>query len=150
MKTMNKFKPYIFLPIIIAIAAGSNLCCSGKIERSPDLQYTNEKKGEVINLNESNFDEKTSAGFVLVDFWATWCRPCRMQAPIIEEVSREVSEKAVICKLDIDQNPSVAGRYGIQSIPTIILFKNGKAVTQLTGLTSKEDIISELNKLISR
>jgi len=147
MKTIKKITPYIILPVLTAIIAFSNICCTGKNVEKPCSTYLAEKKGEVVNLTESNFDEKTATGIVLVDFWATWCRPCKMQAPIIEEVSNIVSGKATICKLDIDQTPSIAARFGIQSIPTMILFKNGKAVIQFTGLTSKEDIINEINKL---
>jgi len=147
MKIIDKITPYIMLLFIAAIITGSNICCTGKNVEKSGSSFIEGNKGEVVNLTESNFDEKTATGVVLVDFWATWCRPCRMQAPIIEEVSNVVSGKAVICKLDIDQSPSIAERYGIQSIPTMILFKNGKAVIQFTGITSKEDIINEINKL---
>ena len=150
MKTINKFAPYILIPFLVLLIAGSNICCSGKNDKIPHSEYSSENKGEVISLTESNFDEKTASGVVLVDFWATWCRPCKMQAPIIEEVNIAVSGKALICKLDIDQNPSISARFGIQSIPTMILFKNGKAVMQFTGLTSKEDILSEMNKLFNQ
>ncbi|MDO5700540.1 MAG: thioredoxin [Bowdeniella nasicola] len=81
---------------------------------------------------------------VLVDFWATWCPPCRMMAPIIDEVASELSDKLKVVKLDTDANPSTAGSYGIVSIPTFILFKGGKPVEQIVGGTPKKRLIAAL------
>ncbi|HOY31022.1 MAG TPA: thioredoxin [Bacteroidales bacterium] len=102
----------------------------------------------MIILNDKSFDEKINKGLTLVDFWATWCMPCRIQAPILDQVSTEMNGKALIGKLDIDQNPKIRDRYFIQSIPTMILFKDGKVVKTFIGVTSKEVIIAEINKFL--
>lgn len=81
---------------------------------------------------------------VLVDFWATWCGPCKMMAPVIEEVSTEYVEKLDVGKVDVDQNPETAQKYGIMSIPTLLVFKNGEVVKQLVGYRSKSDLVGQL------
>ena len=85
---------------------------------------------------------------VLVDFWAVWCRPCQMQGPIVEEVAREMEGKAVVGKVNVDENPQTAGKYGIMSIPTIILFQGGQPVKQLVGVQSKENLINALKAVV--
>lgn len=85
---------------------------------------------------------------VLVDFWAEWCGPCKMQDPIIEEVAKSYAGKAKIGKLEVDQNPAMAKKFNVMSIPTLIIFKNGEAVWQGTGLHQKEALEKELNEVI--
>lgn len=94
----------------------------------------------MIELNNENFDELINDELVLVDFFATWCGPCRMLSPIIEEVSNEENVKVI--KVDVDKHEDIAKRFGIMSIPTVIVFKNGEEVNKNIGLVSKEEILS--------
>lgn len=91
-------------------------------------------------LNKSNFTAETAKGVVLVDFWATWCPPCRKMAPVVEEVAGELKGKAKFGKVDVDSNKNLATRYQIRSIPTFILFKDGKKVDQIIGAVEKKDL----------
>ena len=93
-----------------------------------------------------NFDEEVlkSDKPVLVDFWATWCGPCQMQGPIVEELADEVSD-VVIGKLDVDAEEDIAGRYSIMSIPTVILFKNGEIAAKAVGLQTKDSLLSMIS-----
>lgn len=103
-----------------------------------------------ITLTDQSFDEevKQSEVPVLVDFWAPWCGPCQMMAPIIEDLAKEVEGKAKVCKLDVDENPQKAVEYGIMSIPSLKIFKAGKVAREFTGVQSKEALKSELESLM--
>lgn len=98
----------------------------------------------LINLNEITFQEKVieSKGKIIVDFWAEWCGPCKLLSPILEEVSNILDIK--IYKVNVDENPSLAGQFGIKSIPTIVIFDNGVRVKEVVGLRPKEEIIEKL------
>jgi len=103
----------------------------------------------IIVLNEKNFETEVSradAGPILVDFWAAWCGPCRMIAPILEKLASEITGRARIGKVDVDQNPAMAAKFGIASIPTLMLFKNGKPVDQMIGACSREAITAMINR----
>ena len=100
-------------------------------------------KGAEIDL------EKMKDKVVLVDFWATWCGPCRMVAPVLEEIATEQGEKVKIAKLDVDANPITAGRFGVRSIPTMILFKNGREAQRVVGYMPKEKLLQQLQPHIS-
>ena len=99
-------------------------------------------------ITDENFVELVgkSSMPVLLDLWATWCPPCRMLAPIIDEVAGEVSGKAIVGKLDVDKNQRTAGRFGVQSIPTLLIFKDGREAERIVGLQSKEAILQKLKK----
>ena len=106
---------------------------------------------EPIALTDDNFsDEVLTAELpVLVDFWATWCGPCRMIAPIVEELSSEYEGKAKVCKLDVDTAQKTAAEFGIRSIPTLLIFKEGKVADQLIGAVPKEQIAEKLDASLS-
>ena len=101
-----------------------------------------------LNLNKDNFEQSIASGVALVDFWASWCGPCKMQLPIIEEFSSEMEGKATIGKVNVDEELELAQSFGIQSIPTLILFKDGKPVKKLVGLHSKESLYEEVNQVL--
>ena len=104
----------------------------------------------VIELTDSTFDETVSSSEVpvLVDFWAPWCGPCKMLSPMIEELAGEYAGKAKICKVNTDDDREAAVEYAINAIPTIILFKGGEIAKKWVGMTSKKDIVSELDALL--
>lgn len=99
-----------------------------------------------MHINDSNFKQEVleEKGLVLVDFFATWCGPCKMIAPILEELSGELTDVKIV-KVDVDQSPETASTYGIQSIPTMKLFKDGKEVQTTVGFLPKEQIVSMIN-----
>ena len=103
----------------------------------------------VEEITDSIFKASVSEGLVVVDFWAPWCAPCRMIAPILEELQGEVKDKAKIAKLNVDENPDVATEYGVTSIPTLLIFKNGEMVERSVGAGTKEHYKSLINKHLS-
>ena len=100
-------------------------------------------------VTDATFEAETNEGLVLVDFWATWCGPCLMQAPILDQLSEEIDEDVLkIVKIDVDENPNTAQEFGIMSIPTLLFKKDGKVVKHVAGVHTKEqikDIVAELS-----
>lgn len=104
----------------------------------------------MINLTNENFEKEvmSSKKPILVDFWASWCGPCQMIAPIVEEISNELSERIEVGKLNVDEQPEIAIKYDVMSIPTLILFKDGKVVNTIIGYHSKDEILDFINSRI--
>ena len=103
---------------------------------------------EILNLNQSNFSTiiHNENKLVLVDFWAEWCAPCKMLAPILEEISKDLEEKILICKVNLDENQDLASEFSIKSIPTLLLFENGKLKDTKVGLLSKMDLLNWIDQ----
>jgi len=104
---------------------------------------------QLVAVTDATFGQEIEQykGLVIVDFWATWCGPCRMIAPVLEEIAEEQAEAVRIVKVDVDNNPELSNRFGIRNIPTLLFFKGGELKDQVVGLTSKADLISRLNAL---
>jgi len=102
-----------------------------------------------ITLDESNFDREVnnSEQPVLVDFWAEWCGPCKLIAPLIDEIARERSASLKVGKVNVDENQSLSSKFNIRAIPTLLLFKNGQVRDQVTGMTSKKDLLGRIEAL---
>ena len=100
---------------------------------------------KTVIANESNFEELINTDKpVLIDFWAQWCGPCRMIAPVIEQLAHELDGQVIIAKVDIDDNQELATKYGVRSIPTLMVFKNGQVVEKMVGVRPKEKIADHL------
>jgi len=104
--------------------------------------------GKYIELTVSNFNDVVSNGVSLVDFWAPWCGPCRVVAPVIDELAAEYEGKANICKVNTDEQQDLAVKFGIRSIPTILFFKDGEVVDQMIGASSKQAFKEKLDSII--
>lgn len=103
----------------------------------------------VLAVTQDNFQTQilgAKGKVALVDFWAPWCGPCQMQGPIVDELAGEIGDKAVIAKLNVDDNQDIAGQYGVMSIPTLLIFKDGEVVEQMVGVHQKEDLMKAIEK----
>jgi thioredoxin 1 len=116
-----------------------------KRKKAAEIEQSSSMPSHPVAVTDANFRETLQKyPFVVVDFWAAWCGPCRMVEPIVEELAKEYSGKVVFAKMNVDDNPLVPGEFGIQSIPTMLFFKNGKAVHGFIGARPKAQILAEL------
>jgi thioredoxin 1 len=102
---------------------------------------------KILTLTDKNFNQQTKNKLVLVDFWAEWCAPCRMMAPILNDVATELNGNSHIGKVNIEQYNSLAQTYKVRSIPTLILFKNGREINRFVGIKNKDFLLKEINKV---
>jgi thioredoxin 1 len=102
-----------------------------------------------IDLNESNFENEVTKSDkpVIVDFWAEWCGPCKLIAPLLDEIAKEKSDSVKVAKVNVDQNQSLSSKYNIRAIPSLLFFKNGQLRDQVTGMMSKKDLLGRLAAL---
>lgn len=100
----------------------------------------------IVNVTDQSFASEVGSGTTLVDFWAPWCGPCKMIAPVLEEIDGEIGDKLKIAKVNVDDNPDAASRLGVMSIPTLIVFKNGEPVDKIVGAQPKDVLMNLLNK----
>jgi thioredoxin 1 len=105
--------------------------------------------GKYIELTSTNFEATVESGVSMVDFWAPWCGPCRMVAPVVEELAADYEGKAKICKVNTDEEQDLSVKYGIRSIPTILFFKDGKVVDQMVGAAAKQTFAQKLDALLA-
>jgi len=103
---------------------------------------------DVLHFSEADFDEKLTKGLALVDFYADWCGPCRMMAPVLDTVAKNMDGKAVVGKLNVDESPAIAQKFGVQSIPTLVILKDGQEKGRLVGVQPEAVITAELNSAL--
>ena len=101
----------------------------------------------ITELNDNNFEDEIKEGVTLVDFWAPWCGPCRMQGPICEQVAQKVGDKATVAKMNVDEGQNVATKFGIRAIPTLIIFKDGQVVQQFVGVRQEAELVSAIESV---
>lgn len=136
---MGSFKkPALLIALITSVFL--SVSCSNR--------HASEKN--IILLTNDNFEQTKSKGLVLVDYWATWCKPCQIQGPIVAEIAEQYKGKLTVGKCDIDQNREIANTYNIQSIPTLIIFKDGAPVETVVGLQSKGSLEDLINKYLKQ
>ncbi len=102
---------------------------------------------KIIHLDDNNFNSITKNSIVLVDFWAEWCTPCKMMSPILSEIATEVDENVKICKLNVDSQQKLASKFGVRSIPTLVLLKNGKEINRFVGIKQKDFLLDQIKNL---
>jgi thioredoxin 1 len=137
-----KMKGLIIALVVIAVLAFLVIRSYSKMKNTPAVA-----DNELIeHLTAQNFAHKTKSGVVLVDFWADWCMPCKMMAPILNDVAAATEDKAAVYKLNVDEQRQVAAKYGIRNIPTMILFRDGKEVERIIGVKQKDYIISSIER----
>jgi thioredoxin 1 len=133
----------VIIALIVVVFVILLLVAKSKMQNTP-LVADHEK---VLTLTDKNFQQLTKNKVVLVDFWASWCVPCRMMAPVLNDVSAELSGNAHVGKVDVEQFQSLAQKFKVRSIPTLILFKNGTEINRFVGAKSKEFLIQQIYKV---
>lgn len=106
-------------------------------------------KNQIIDLNYTNYDDHLKSNVVLVDFWAEWCHPCKLQHKSVEEIAMEHDHLLKVARLNVDDNKVIASKLGVRNIPTLILYKNGEEIRRIIGLQNKDQIMSQINNALT-
>lgn len=133
----------IIIGSIIGAFLVLNIYARIKMKKTP--QVADHK--DILTLSEKNFQQQTKGKVVLVDFWAAWCAPCRMMAPVLNEVADELSGNMKVGKINVEEEKALAQKFSVRSIPTLILFKNGKEVKRFVGIKQKAFLLSEIQEV---
>jgi len=104
------------------------------------------ESSKIVNLNPVNFQQQTKSGLVLIDFWASWCMPCKMMAPILNEIAEELGDKAKIAKVNVEEFQQLSSKFSVRNIPTLVLMKNGKEIDRFVGVKPKDYLLKQLLK----
>jgi thioredoxin 1 len=135
---------YLAIGLTLALLVG----CQRTVEkRLADLGAT---PGQTVTLTEATFDQAIKEGVTLVDFWATWCAPCKKQSPVVDEVAVAISNRAIIARFDIDTSQKRVKQFKLEYVPTLMLFKDGKPIQTFTGFTDKEKLIAVINAAVEK
>lgn len=134
---------FLILVGLLILVFGYGFYKTQKMRNAPEVPPSEKIK----ILSDKTFAQQTKNGIVLVDFWASWCMPCKMMAPILNEVAEQAPSGVTIAKLNVEQNQTTAAKYKVRSIPTMILFKDGKEATRIVGVKPKDFMLKEIKKL---
>jgi len=133
----------IITGIVLVIFGALYLIARLKVKNLPAV----ENHEKIITLTDKNFQHQTKNNVMLVDFWAEWCPPCKMMAPVLNDVAAELTGNAYVGKVDVDQYQLLAQQYQVRNIPTMILYKNGKEIERFVGIKSKAFLVQQINKV---
>jgi thioredoxin 1 len=134
----------ILIIVLLVIGAGITYLffTARRLKNMPDAP----ESSKLITLNPTNFQNQTKSGIVLIDFWASWCMPCKMMSPILNEVADEIGDKAKICKVNVEEHQQLSSKFSVRNIPTLILLKNGKEIDRFVGVKTKDFLFKQINK----
>jgi thioredoxin 1 len=133
---------FVGLIVFIVIFVGYSYLNYRRIKHFSKMPDSN----EIIILTDKNFDKQTAKGIFLIDFWASWCMPCKMMAPVLNQVAEKVSGHAIVAKVNVEEFQNLAAKFQVRNIPTILLLKDGKEVDRFVGVKSKDFLLKQINK----
>ena len=131
----------IIIVAVLLVLFGYGYYSVKKMKNMPEVKDSD----KITVLTNKNFQQQIKKGVMLVDFWASWCMPCKMMAPVLNEIAEEPSVKGSVGKLNVEHYQNLAGKYGVRSIPTMVLFKNGKEINRFVGVKSKSFLLNHIN-----